>query len=640
MLTVFVVYNLPDRDCAASASAGELSGGEAGLERYTREFIEPLAEIVRGFPEQRVAFMLEPDSLPNLVSSTWSERCRAARKTYVRGIARAIGSLAPLGAVYVDVGNAQWCQWFVEDLAKMLVEILRLAGPAAAQVLRARRRHASQAQGSIHYSRPRARPRAAPRLRDGCEQLRRDVDRVRVCDAADPRARAARVLGVALRGRHRAQRRREARGRRGHVVQPPRCGRRDAGDGGDRRRRRRRLLWIKPPGESDGVSTPFSPRYDAACGGASSLSDAPQAGEWFHEGFVMLAKNAHPPWDAARVYDPQVTGQPLPPPSPPPPPGRGDGGGDDGGRGGGTTSSAIGLNVAPSPPGHDYDYDDLLRMFAVPPAPPPPPPSAPSPPPPPPTYGVIHVTDAVINGGSGDGDGVGGGGHRAHRDDGDHEFARLRYSPPPPAPHGFNPATLKPEELLFFFACACVAAGICACLACRRRHRSTPSQSPSPPSAMASLPANYGAPRRVKVKPPRKRAPLASQDAHAKGQAVDSRGNGGDEELAIPAPPSAVDDDGDDPILFGEEAAAEPAAAEDAAPPMIEMQPSDVRSVGERVEVRGLVGRPELNGRCGSVVGFDAAKGRYIVIVGEEQLSLKSSNLVAAAEEEGNGPLV
>ena len=156
---------------------------------------------------------------------------------------------------------------------------------------------------------------------------------------------------------------------------------------------------------------------------------------------------------------------------------------------------------------------------------------------------------------------------------------------------------------------------------------------------MASLPANYGAPRHVKVKPPRKRAPLASQDAHAKGQPVDSRGNGGDEELAIPAPPSAVDDDGDEAILFGEEVAAEPAAAADAAPPMIEMQPSDVRSVGERVEVRGLVGRPELNGRCGSVVGFDAAKGRYIVIVGEEQLSLKSSNLVAAATE-SNGTLV
>ena len=63
-------------------------------------------------------------------------------------------------------------------------------------------------------------------------------------------------------------------------------------------------FWIKPPGESDGVSTPFSPRYDAACGGASSLSDAPQAGEWFHEGFVMLAKNAHPPWDAVRALFP------------------------------------------------------------------------------------------------------------------------------------------------------------------------------------------------------------------------------------------------------------------------------------------------------------------------------------------------
>ena len=64
---------------------------------------------------------------------------------------------------------------------------------------------------------------------------------------------------------------------------------------------------------------------------------------------------------------------------------------------------------------------------------------------------------------------------------------------------------------------------------------------------------------------------------------------------------------------------------------------------GQPVVVDGLKGRPELNGRCGSVVGFDAAKGRYIVIVGEEQLSLKSSNLVAAAAEskvENSGPLV
>ena len=50
---------------------------------------------------------------------------------------------------------------------------------------------------------------------------------------------------------------------------------------------------------------------------------------------------------------------------------------------------------------------------------------------------------------------------------------------------------------------------------------------------------------------------------------------------------------------------------------------------GRRVRIDGLKGRPELNGRCGVAGRFDAAKGRYEVVVeGEaEAVLLKPANL-------------
>jgi cellulose 1,4-beta-cellobiosidase len=59
-------------------------------------------------------------------------------------------------------------------------------------------------------------------------------------------------------------------------------------------------VWVKPPGDSDGVSGPKTvPRLDPHCDptaflGRDSLDDAPQAGEWFQAEFEMLVKNAVP----------------------------------------------------------------------------------------------------------------------------------------------------------------------------------------------------------------------------------------------------------------------------------------------------------------------------------------------------------
>ena len=62
------------------------------------------------------------------------------------------------------------------------------------------------------------------------------------------------------------------------------------------------FLWVKPPGESDGTSNANEPRFDPECKKRASMKDAPQAGEWFHDAFVMLATNAKPPLTDAPTY--------------------------------------------------------------------------------------------------------------------------------------------------------------------------------------------------------------------------------------------------------------------------------------------------------------------------------------------------
>jgi cellulose 1,4-beta-cellobiosidase len=54
-------------------------------------------------------------------------------------------------------------------------------------------------------------------------------------------------------------------------------------------------FWIKPPGESDGVSDKAQPRFDEMCAGYDAAPGAPQAGQWFEPYFLDLVKNANPP---------------------------------------------------------------------------------------------------------------------------------------------------------------------------------------------------------------------------------------------------------------------------------------------------------------------------------------------------------
>jgi cellulose 1,4-beta-cellobiosidase len=67
IIVPIVIYDLPDRDCAALASNGELSIANSGLQYYENDYINPIAQILTDYEHTniRVVAVIEPDSLPN-----------------------------------------------------------------------------------------------------------------------------------------------------------------------------------------------------------------------------------------------------------------------------------------------------------------------------------------------------------------------------------------------------------------------------------------------------------------------------------------------------------------------------------------------------------------------------------------------
>ncbi len=133
IVPVFVVYNLPNRDCAAEGSRGELFVDKNGEARYQTEFIDVIAAAFAAHPSQKIAVVLEPDSLANLVTNIEVPTCAVAEQIYRRGIAYAISKLSmPNVFIYLDGAHAGWLGW-PKNLPKAVTlfkEVLASAGGA------------------------------------------------------------------------------------------------------------------------------------------------------------------------------------------------------------------------------------------------------------------------------------------------------------------------------------------------------------------------------------------------------------------------------------------------------------------------------------------------------------------------------
>jgi len=281
MLTVFVVYDLPNRDCAAKSSSGELGIEAGGLKRYRKEFIDPIAEQFAQFPDQRLVVVLEPDSLPHLATNMSVPKCAQSEMAYRSSIAYAVSKLAmPHVSIYLDAAHAGWLGWNGNrtKMAQIFKQVLTEAGGAdkirgfATNV--SNYNTLSDAEGKkLGPANPC--PDERTYVSKFSEELRRVgiTNKQFIIDTAR-NGRAVRktwgswcnVKGAGLGARPVA----------GPDTQI------DA------------YFWIKPPGESDGVSDPSQPRFDPACQSADSAPNAPQAGQWFEEYFLELLRNAQP----------------------------------------------------------------------------------------------------------------------------------------------------------------------------------------------------------------------------------------------------------------------------------------------------------------------------------------------------------
>lgn len=281
VLSVFVVYDLPNRDCAAKSSVGELTVENGGEQRYKTEFIDKIADHFAAHPKQRIVVILEPDSLGNLVTNAGSPRCKVAANAYRQSIAYAITKLSmPQVSIYLDGAHAGWLGWGDnrKKIAKIYSEVLAQAG--GADKIR------GFATNVSNYNTVAGRDGKTLGPQNSCPDEITYITRLSESLEAEGIKNKKFIIDTS---------------RNAHVVRTswsPWCNIKGAGIGPRPQASPAEHLdayfWIKPPGESDGTTDPKAPRFDPACTSPSSMPNAPEAGEWFQAHFVDMVKNADP----------------------------------------------------------------------------------------------------------------------------------------------------------------------------------------------------------------------------------------------------------------------------------------------------------------------------------------------------------
>lgn len=114
-----VIYDLPGRDCNATASNGEIPATTDGLAQYKSQYIDAIASILGDskYANLKIATVIEPDSLGNATTpNTGNPKCATAAPYYEQGIAYALGKLHAIGNVYtyLDATNASWMGWHLD----------------------------------------------------------------------------------------------------------------------------------------------------------------------------------------------------------------------------------------------------------------------------------------------------------------------------------------------------------------------------------------------------------------------------------------------------------------------------------------------------------------------------------------------
>lgn len=266
-----VLYNLPDRDCSAGESAGELSSAKNGLQRYKTEFIDAYAAELKKAADLDFVIAIEPDSVGNLITNQAIEFCKNAGPVYKAGIAYAIAKLQlPNVALYLDAAHGQWLGW-QDNLAPTAAAFAEIVG-GAQNITRN-----STIRGFVtNVSNYNQYNMSLPH--DPCVEWNPSFDESHYASSL-----GAEMEKVGLPAHFIVDQGRVVIGNRTECgswcnVSPAGFGQRPTTNTNSSYVDS--IVWVKPGGESDG-----------ACG----LEGAPAAGAWFEKYVEMLVEKASPP---------------------------------------------------------------------------------------------------------------------------------------------------------------------------------------------------------------------------------------------------------------------------------------------------------------------------------------------------------
>ncbi|KAJ3046577.1 hypothetical protein HK097_000725 [Rhizophlyctis rosea] len=288
LLVPIIIYNLPERDCSAMASAGELFLNQDGHRKYREEYIDVIKRHIAKYPNLRFALIIEPDSLPNIATNMAVPKCAGAQDAYISGIAYAIRAFQANNiAIYLDIGHGNWLNWGEESRLNGIapyVNATRLAAPAT---------YRGFASGVSNY-RPLWDPTGA-----GRDETTFATEMGKVAEEAGLPSKW--IIDTSRNGVYPPH--------EGYLEHGGWCNVRGAGMGprpglfsNSSLPNIDALVWAKTPGESDGTADRSAERFDENCVGPQAMLNAPEAGAWFQEQFVMLVRNANPPLTDSPEY--------------------------------------------------------------------------------------------------------------------------------------------------------------------------------------------------------------------------------------------------------------------------------------------------------------------------------------------------
>jgi len=280
----FVVYDLPDRDCAAAASNGELASASGGSARYKAEYIDVIRAKLQKYSDVKVILVIEPDSLANMITNLGVAKCSAAQSQYIENTIYAIKQLAlPNVTMYLDGGHGGWLGWPAN---------LALAAPFYAKLYKDAGAPKQLRGFAVNVSNYNAWTIATcPKYTSpnpNCDE-KKYIEAFAPLLASNGWSDVHFIMDTSRNGvQPTAQ---IEQGNWCNVIGTGFGLRPGAATGSSLLDS---FVWIKPGGEADGTSDTTATRYDFHCGSADALKPAPEAGTWFQAYFEQLLKNANP----------------------------------------------------------------------------------------------------------------------------------------------------------------------------------------------------------------------------------------------------------------------------------------------------------------------------------------------------------